>query len=67
MTLLYNDVGPLNSVIELWRHESMQRSMDSRVASRQATLWKKAVAKNAELGISFDNQFLRPAPFSPWR
>ena len=67
VTLLYNDVGPLNSVIELWRHESMQRSMDSRVASRQATLWKKAVAKNAELGISFDNQFLRPAPFSPWR
>jgi hypothetical protein len=27
----------------------------------------QAVAKNAELGITFDNQFLRPAPFSPWQ
>jgi len=67
VTLLYNDLGPLNTVIELWRHKSMQSSQDSRVASRKALLWKKAVAKNAELGITFDNQFLRPAPFSPWQ
>ena len=67
VTLLYNEVGPLNTVIELWRHQSMQRSQDSRVASREAPLWKKAVAQNALLGITFDNQFLRPASFSPWK
>ena len=113
VTLLYNEVGPLNTVIELWRHQTMQRSQDSRVASREAALWKKAVvllwralvallpllclpqlgthsrtltnsskqkhplwiahfvkmlqARNAELGITFDNQFLRPAAFSPWQ
>jgi hypothetical protein len=39
VTLLYNEVGPLNTVLEIWRHESMERSQDSRVASRQAPLW----------------------------
>lgn len=43
VTLLYNEVGPLNSVIELWRHETMQRSQESRAASREAALWKQAV------------------------
>mmetsp|Transcript_36007 Transcript_36007/g.58037 ORF Transcript_36007/g.58037 Transcript_36007/m.58037 type:complete len:211 (+) Transcript_36007:126-758(+) len=67
VTLLYNEVGPLNTVLELWRHQSMQRSQDSRVASRKAPLWKKAVARNADLGMTFDNQFLRPTAFSPWK
>lgn len=50
VTLLYNEVGPLNSVIELWRHESMQRSQDSRAASRQAPLWKQAVVNLCAYG-----------------
>lgn len=67
VTLLYSESGPLNVVMELWRHESMQRSQDSREASRAAGKWKAAVAGIADLAISFHTQFLRPTSFSPWK
>ncbi|EKX52813.1 hypothetical protein GUITHDRAFT_150444 [Guillardia theta CCMP2712] len=67
VTLLYSDCGTLNTVLELWRHESIERSQDSRKASRNAEGWKKSIAEIAEIANSFDNQFLRPTAFSPWK
>lgn len=66
-TLLYSDSGSLNVVIELWRHESMQRAQDSRAASRKALRWRDAINQIAQIATSFDTQFLRPLPSSPWR
>ena len=65
-TLLYSDCGPLNLVMELWRHESLQRSQDSRQASRKASKWRDAVNDIAKIAHSFDTQFMRPLPGSPW-
>jgi hypothetical protein len=67
VTLMYSDCGPLNTVIELWRHESLQRSQDSRAASRASTKWRSTIGSVAELAVSFETQFLRPTAFSPWR
>jgi len=67
VSLLYTDNGPLNEVYELWRHESLQRSQDSRQASRKSEKWKGAVANIASLASSFHTQYLRPTPFSPWQ
>ena len=66
-TLLYSDSGPLNVVVELWRHETMQRAQDSRKASRKATKWRSAINEIAKLSTSFDTRFMRPMRFSPWR
>ena len=66
-TLLYSDCGPLNVVVELWRHESMQRAQASRKASRQAPKWKAAIGEIAGLSTRFETSFLRPTPGSPWR
>ena len=66
-TLLYSDSGPLNVVVELWRHETMQRAQDSRKASRKATKWRSAINEIAKLSTSFDTRFMRPMLFSPWR
>ena len=67
VSLLYSDNGPLNVVIELWRHESMQRAQDSRVASRQAEKWKAAIGEIATLSTDFRTEYLRPLPASPWQ
>ena len=67
VTLLYSDCGPLNVVIELWRHESMQRAQDSRVASRKAAKWKEAIGEIAQLTTSFSTSFMRPLRASPWQ
>ena len=67
VTLLYSDCGPLNNVMELWRHESLERSQASRVASRAAPKWRAAIDQIAGLSVSFDTQFMRPLPCSPWR
>ena len=66
-TLLYSDCGPLNVVHELWRHESMQRAQDSRVASRKAAKWKEAIGEIASLTTSFKTRYMRPLLNSPWR
>jgi len=60
VTLLFSDSGPMNKVIEIWRHESMQRSLDSRVASREAAKWKEAIAGIAQEAMSFETWTLRP-------
>ena len=66
-TLLYSDSGPLNVVVELWRHESLQRAQESRQASRQATKWKAAIGEIAKLGQSFSTLYMRPIDASPWQ
>ena len=66
-SLLYSDSGSLNVVMELWRHESLERSQASRQASRKATKWRDAINEIAGLSVSFDTQFLRPLPLSPWQ
>ena len=66
-TLLYSDCGPLNVVVEVWRHESLQRALDSRQASRQATKWKEAIGEIAKLGQSFSTLYMRPLDSSPWQ
>jgi len=65
-TLLYSDSGSLNTVIELWRHESMQRAQESRVASRKATKWKHAIGEIAKLATEFRTLYMRPLEASPW-
>jgi len=65
-TLLYSDCGSLNVVVELWRHESMQRAQDSRVASRAAIKWREAIGEIATLSTSFTTEYLRPLRASPW-
>ena len=44
ISLLHSEAGvaPLNTVIELWRHESAQGAQRSRLASRKATSWRRA-------------------------
>ena len=59
--------GPLNVVHELWRHESMQHSIESRVASRKASKWKAAIGQIATMATSFETQFMRPLAASPWQ
>jgi hypothetical protein len=44
----------------------MQGNINSRVASREASKWKAAVAGIAEEAISFETVTLRPASFSEW-
>ena len=66
-TLLYSDSGSLNVVIELWRHESMQRAQDSRVASRKASKWKTAIGEIAQISTFFSTHMMRPMRWSPWR
>ena len=67
VSLLYSDNGPLNVVIELWRHESMQRAQDSRVASRSAEKWKSAIGEIAKISTDFRTEFIRPLRASPWQ
>jgi len=66
-TLLYSDSGSLNVVVELWRHESMQRAQASRIASRQAAKWKAAIGEIATISTSFSTRMMRPLPSSPWQ
>jgi len=67
VSLLHSEAGaaPLNTVIELWRHTSLQGSQISRAASRAAPVWRKAVGDIAELAVTFNTQFLRPTEGSP--
>ena len=65
-TLMYSDCGPLNVVVELWRHESMQRAQESRQASRKADKWKAAIGEIAKLSTSFATLYMRPLRASPW-
>jgi hypothetical protein len=66
VTVLYNEVGRLNEVIEIWRHGNGVAAMEqSRVAARKATEWRSAIANIADLAVEFRATIHKPASFSP--
>lgn len=66
VSVMYCEVGPLNHVIELWRHGAGARAMEqSRAAARSAAEWRQAIAKIAELANTFSTSVLRPCPRLP--
>lgn len=68
VTLLYNEVGRLNEVIEIWRHGEGTAAMErSRVAARSATEWRNSIKDIAGLALEFTNTIHRPTDFSPMR
>ena len=67
MTLLYSDVGALNTVIEIWRHGDTSAMERSRVAARTATEWRDSIAQIATLAIDFTTSIYRPVASSPLR
>eukprot|EP00667_Euglena_gracilis_P026199 EG_transcript_31333 len=67
VTVLHSDLGVLNTVIEVWRHNSVQAMMDSQVASRGAQEWRSAIASIASLANSFHNTIFHPRPESRWK
>lgn len=65
-TLLYNEVGRLNEVIEVWRHGDGTSAMErSRIAARKATQWRKSISEIANMAIEFNNTIHKPTSFSP--
>mmetsp|Transcript_6645 Transcript_6645/g.14498 ORF Transcript_6645/g.14498 Transcript_6645/m.14498 type:complete len:237 (+) Transcript_6645:126-836(+) len=67
VTLLYSEIGPLNNVVELWRHGGGSQAMErSRVAARGANQWRSAIANVAKLAQSFDTSIIRPMTPSQW-
>ena len=68
ITLLYSECGPLNEVVEIWRHGDGTTAMDrSRVAARKATEWRNAIANIAGLAETFTTTIHRPTEYSPLR
>mmetsp|Transcript_26188 Transcript_26188/g.26431 ORF Transcript_26188/g.26431 Transcript_26188/m.26431 type:complete len:254 (+) Transcript_26188:84-845(+) len=66
-TVMYNEVGRLNTVIEVWRHGGGTTAMNtSRIAARSAADWRKAISEIANLAIEFRNTIHRPTVFSNW-
>ena len=66
-TVMYNEIGSLNEVIEIWRHSGVGGMERSRKMAREAGAWKEAVGEIAKIAVKFDNAIHRPLPFSPWR
>jgi len=66
-TLMYNEIGELNEVIEIWRHEGVNGMARSRAMAREAGEWKEAVGGIAKIAKSFTNTIHTPLVFSPWR
>lgn len=65
ITLLYSEVGPLNHVIEVWKHGNGTAAMErSRVAARQAQEWRHAIAEIAGIAQQFNTAIYRPYEFS---
>ena len=68
VTVIYNEVGSLNEVIELWRHGGGTGAMEtSRAAARGAQEWRNAIANIAELAITFHSTIHKPMASSPWK
>ena len=68
ITLLYSECGPLNEIIEIWRHGGGTTAMDrSRVAARKATEWRNAIGNIAGLAETFTSTIHRPTDYSPLR
>lgn len=66
-TLLYSEVGQLNEVIEVWRHQGTEAMEKSRIAARSANDWREAIASIAGLANVFTNTIHKPLSFSPLR
>ena len=61
VTVLYNDTGSLNEVIEIWRHGDGTKAMGiSREAARGAVPWRKAITKIAGLALHFQSTIHKP-------
>ena len=61
VTLLYSDIGPLNEVIEVWRHGAGTHAMQvSRGAARGAGPWRDAISEIAGLAMSFTSTVHKP-------
>lgn len=68
VTVMHTDVGPLNQVMEVWRHGAGTAAMNkSRAAARGAAEWRQAIAGIADLAVSFTTAIHKPAAFSPLR
>jgi NIPSNAP len=67
VTVLYSDVGRLNQVLEIWRHDDTHAMDASRAAARQAQEWQRAIADIANLALDFTTVIHKPEPFSPIR
>lgn len=65
VTLLVSEAGdaPLNTVVEVWRHRSLEGAQESRVASRGAAKWRASIAEIAQLAVQFRTEFWRPLAF----
>ncbi len=66
-TLLYSDVGALNEVLEIWRHDDVTAMLRSRESARKATEWKKGIASIAGIAQSFQTTLLTPQSVSVWQ
>ena len=61
VTLLYNDTGNLNEVIEIWRHGEGTKAMQiSREAARTATEWREAIGNIANIATNFRSTIHKP-------
>ena len=68
VSVVYTDVGPLNHVMEIWRHGGGFAAMEaSRVNARAAPAWKTAIGEIAHLAVEFTTTIHRPTHFSPIR
>ena len=67
ITLLYCEVGQLNEVIEIWRHQGTEAMEKSRIAARSAMEWREAISSIAGLANVFKNTIHKPLAFSPLR
>jgi len=55
------------SVIEIWRHKSVDDMMISRESGRNAIEWRKSIKELALLATSFNTSINQPTIWSPWR
>ena len=67
MTVLYTEVGEMNNVIEIWRHDDVAAMVRAREGQREAKEWRAAIANIAPLSRQFSNRVFIPTPWSPWR
>jgi len=66
VTLLYSDIGALNEVYEVWRHDDVSAMTRSRVEARKATEWRASIAQIAGLAQTFTTTIMKPVKPSVW-
>lgn len=67
VTVLTPEVGTLNQVLEIWRHQDESAMQVSREAARDVAEWKATVAEIATLAQTFTTSIHRPYAFSHWQ